>query len=98
MPGRRCVVQDCGNVKNDELGISIHNSPDSGRVRLNWCPFIGRISTQWENLLCARSILKGLLYACFSDERHEKEFEEGGRFQPFGKNHLKHYQSGVDDR
>ena len=23
MPGRRCVVQDCGNVKNDELGISI---------------------------------------------------------------------------
>ncbi|PFX24888.1 hypothetical protein AWC38_SpisGene10523 [Stylophora pistillata] len=36
MPGRRCVVQDCGNIKNDELGISIHNSPDSGSVRLKW--------------------------------------------------------------
>ena len=23
MPGGRCVVQDCGNVKNDELGVSI---------------------------------------------------------------------------
>ena len=36
-----------------------------------------RISTKWENLLCARSIHKGLFYACFSDERREKEFEEG---------------------
>ena len=65
MPGRRCVVQDCGNVKNDELGISIHNSPDSGGVRLksgkDSCPFIGRISTQWENLLCDRSILQGIV-------------------------------------
>ena len=40
MPGRRCVVQDCGNVKNDELGISIHNSPDSGSVRLKWKRFV----------------------------------------------------------
>ena len=38
--GRRCVVQDCGNVKNDELGISIHNSPDSGSVRLKWKRFV----------------------------------------------------------
>ena len=64
MPGRRCVVQDCGNVKNDELGISIHNSPDSGSVRLKWKRFVsihGRISTQWENLLCDRSILQGIV-------------------------------------
>ena len=40
MPGRRCVVQDCGNVKNDELGISIHNSPDSGSVRFKWKRFV----------------------------------------------------------
>ncbi|CAH3183617.1 unnamed protein product [Porites lobata] len=37
MPGRRCV--NCGNVKNDELGISIHNSPASGSVRLKWKNF-----------------------------------------------------------
>ena len=46
MPGRRCVVQDCGNVKNDELGISIHNSPDSGSVRLKWKRFI---SIHWKD-------------------------------------------------
>ena len=40
MPGRCCVVQDCGNVKNDELGISIHNSPDSDSVRLKWKRFV----------------------------------------------------------
>ena len=38
MPGRRCV--NCGNVKNDELGISIHNSPASGSVRLKWKNFV----------------------------------------------------------
>ncbi|CAH3112687.1 unnamed protein product, partial [Porites lobata] len=32
--------QDCGNVKNDELGISIHNSPDSSSVRLKWKRFV----------------------------------------------------------
>ena len=38
-----------------------------------------RISTQWENLLCARSISQGIVLRLlfFSDERHEKEFEEG---------------------
>ena len=40
MPGRRCVVQDCGNIKNDELGISIHNSPASGSVMLKWKSFV----------------------------------------------------------
>ena len=40
MPGRRCVVQDCGNVKNDELGISMHNSPASGSVRLKRKSFV----------------------------------------------------------
>ena len=40
MRGRRCVVQDCGNSKNDELGIYIHNSPDSGSVRLKWKRFV----------------------------------------------------------
>ena len=40
MPGRRCVVHDCGNVKNDELGISIHNSPASGSVMLKWKSFV----------------------------------------------------------
>ena len=40
MLGRRCVVQDCGNVKDDELGISIHNSPASGSVRLKWKSFL----------------------------------------------------------
>ena len=98
MPGRRCVVQDCGNVKNDELGISIHNSPDSGSVRLKWCPFIGRISTQWENLLCARSILQGIVLRLLFRWKAWKGIWRRGRFQPFGKNPLKHYQSGADDR
>lgn len=39
MPGRRCVVEDHGNGKND-LGISIHNSPESGGVRLKWKSFM----------------------------------------------------------
>ena len=34
-----CLV-DRGNVKNDELGISIHNSPDLGSVRLKWKRFV----------------------------------------------------------
>ena len=85
MPGRRCVVQDCGNVKNDELGISIHNSPDSGSVRLKWKRFVspGRVHSsegfQPSGKICCviGAFYKGLFYACFSDERHEKEFEEG---------------------
>ena len=39
MPGRRCVLEDHGNDKND-LGISIHNSPESGGVRLKWKSFM----------------------------------------------------------
>ena len=31
---------------------------------------------------------KGLFYACFSDERHEKEFEEGDVFNHLEKNPL----------
>ena len=34
MPG--CVVQDCGNESNEDLGISVHNSPALGPVSL--CP------------------------------------------------------------
>lgn len=81
MPGRRCVVQDCGNVKNDELGISIHNSPDSGSVRLKWKRFVSIYSEGFQpsgKICCViGAFYKGLFYACFSDERHEKEFEEG---------------------
>ena len=40
MPGHCCVVQECGNVKNDELGISVHNSPASGSFRLKWKRFV----------------------------------------------------------
>ena len=40
MPGRRRVVQECGNVKNDELGICVHNSPASGSVRLKCKRFL----------------------------------------------------------
>ena len=80
MPGHRCVVQDCGNIKNDELGISIHNSPASGSVRLKWKSFV---SMHWKNfnLVGKFAVLgafhKGLFYACISNERYEKEFEEG---------------------
>ena len=35
-----CIRDSCGNVKNDELGISIHNSPDLGSVRLTWKRFV----------------------------------------------------------
>ena len=82
MPGRRCVVQVCGNVKNDELGISIHNSPDSGSVRLKWKRFVSIISSegfQHSGKICCvlGAFYKGFFYACVSDERHEKEFEEG---------------------
>ena len=65
MPGRRCVVQDCGNVKNDELGISIHNSPDSGSVRLKWKRFVSihrkDFNTVGKFAVHARSILQGIV-------------------------------------
>ena len=80
MPGRRCVVQDCGNVKDDELGISIHNSPDSGSVRLKWKRFVSIYSEGFQpsgKICCVFGAYMGLFYACFSDERHEKEFEAG---------------------
>ena len=81
MPGRRCVVQDCGNVKNDELGISVHNSPDSGSVRLKVEKVRVHSSEGFQpsgKICCViGAFYKGLFYACFSDERHEKEFEEG---------------------
>ena len=80
MPGRRCVVQDRGNVKNDELEISIHNSPDSGSVRLKWKRFVSIHRKDFNpvgKFAVIGAFYKGLFYACFSDERHEKEFEEG---------------------
>ena len=40
MPGWRCVVQDCGNESNEDLGISVHNSPASGPVRSKWKRFV----------------------------------------------------------
>ena len=40
MPGWRCQVQDCDQGHNDEAGISIHNSPRSGSVRLKWKNFV----------------------------------------------------------
>lgn len=101
MPGRRCVVQDCGNIKNDELGISIHNSPDSGSVRLKWKRFVSihrKDSSQWENLLCAPSISQGIVLRLLFRWKAWKESWRRGRFQLFEKNPLKHYQSGVDDR
>jgi len=30
MPPRRCVVQDCNQVSDKDLGISMHTSPASG--------------------------------------------------------------------
>ena len=39
MPGWRCQVQDCDQGHNDEAGISIHNSPRGGSVRLKWKNF-----------------------------------------------------------
>ena len=55
MPGRRCVLEDHGNDKND-LGISIHNSPESGGVRLKWKSFM------FQNLICARSISQRIVF------------------------------------
>ena len=40
MPGRRCVVQDCGQLHVDEAGISICNSPNSGNVQARWKSFV----------------------------------------------------------
>ena len=76
MPGRRCVVQDCGNIKNDELGISIHNSPASGSVMLKWKSFVSMhrknfnpvgqfaVSLNSAILDCARTILFCLDMTC----------------------------------
>lgn len=42
MPPRRCVVQDCNQVSNKDLGISMHTSPASGSERAKWKRFVCR--------------------------------------------------------
>ena len=101
IPGRHGVVQDCGNVKNDEMGISIHNSPASGSVRLKRKSFV---SMQRKNFnpvgkfaVCSEHLTRD----CFTLAFTMKEWIgiwRRRRFQPFGKNPLKDYQSGVDDQ
>ena len=101
MPGRRCVVQDCGNVKNDELGISIHNSPDSGSVRLKWKRFVSIHRKDFNPVGKFAVWSEHFTRDCFTLAFPMKDMKRSwrrGRFQPFGKNPLKHYQSGVDDR
>ena len=36
MPLCRCVVQDCDQTADLELGISMHGSPPSGSVLVKW--------------------------------------------------------------
>ncbi|KAJ7381738.1 hypothetical protein OS493_039257 [Desmophyllum pertusum] len=40
MAPRRCVVQDCNRVADNELGISMHSSPTNGSVRMQWKRFV----------------------------------------------------------
>lgn len=40
MPTGRCVVQDCSNVANLQLGISLHNSPVNKLMRAKWVKFV----------------------------------------------------------
>ena len=81
MPGRRCVVQDCGNVKNDELGISIHNSPASGSVMLKWKSFVSMHRKNFNPVgkfaVCSEHFTRDCFTLAFPMKRHEKEFEEG---------------------
>jgi len=39
MPPKRCVVQNCSNVANSK-GISLHFSPQAGKVRDQWVRFV----------------------------------------------------------
>ena len=76
---RRCVVEDHGNGKND-LGISTHNSPESGGVRLKWKSFMSMHQKDFDpvgKFGVLGVFHKGLFSACFSNERHKKVFEEG---------------------
>ena len=47
MPGWQCVVQDCDQAKDEEAGISIHNSPYSGSVRTKWRRFVELHRKNW---------------------------------------------------
>ena len=40
MPPRRCVVQDCDQTADLELGISMHGSPPSGSGLAKWKKFV----------------------------------------------------------
>ena len=40
MPPSRCVVQDCEQIADLELGISMHGSPPSGSVLTKWKKFV----------------------------------------------------------
>ena len=81
MPGRRCVVQDRGNVKNDELEISIHNSPDSGSVRLKWKRFVSihrkNFNTRGKFAVCSEHFTRDCFTLAFSMKGMKKNLRKG---------------------
>ena len=57
------------------------NSPDSGSVRLKWKRFVSIHRKDFNRVgkfaVCSEHFTRDCFTLCFSDERHEKEFEEG---------------------
>ena len=103
MPGSRCVAQDCGNVKNDELGISIHSSPDSGsvRVRLKWKRFVSIHRKDFNPVgkfaVCSEHFTKDCFSLAFPMKGMKRHLKKG-KFPTIWKKSSEPYKSGVDDR
>ena len=77
------------------------NSPDSGSVRLKWKRFVSihrkDFNTVGKFAVCSEHFTRDCFTLAFP-MKGMKGIWRRRRFQPFGKNPLKHYQSGVDDR